>query len=248
MSANLTFEKVSVHFQILRHDDYNLKATLVNILRKKNRQRQIVTALDHVSLSLHVGDRLGLVGANGSGKTTLLRVAAGVLPPTLGKVKLIPKTLNLLGDAGLGLNPEISGRENLRELALIQGLSWSIVNKKLPQMEEDTGLGERILDPMYTYSAGMHARVRLAVMCQLEPELIVLDEGIGQADREFTQRSEGHIQKMIERTPVVVIASHDEGLLKRYCTKFAFLQDGHVKAVDTFDRIQYLYHQSVPMR
>lgn len=229
MATELHLESVSVEFQLLRHDDYNLKATLVNALRRKRPLRQSIKALTDVTLTLREGERLGVVGANGAGKTTLLRVVAGVLPPTSGRIYPASKTLNLLGDSGSGLNPEISGRENLRELALIQGMSWSEVSERLLEMEDTAGLGDRIRDPVYSYSAGMQTRLRLAVLFQQSPQVMVLDEGLALADREFTQANMGRFETLIEGTSMVLIASHSEELIQKFCTHAVLLRGGRVE-------------------
>lgn len=245
MATDLRLESVSVEFEVLRHDDYNLKATLVNTLRRKRPLRQSIKALTDVTLTLREGDRLGVIGANGSGKTTLLRVVAGVLPPTTGRIYPARKTLNLLGDSGSGLNPEISGLENLRELALIQGMSWSEVSERLPEMEDIAGLGDRIRDPVYSYSAGMQTRLRLAVLFQQHPDVMVLDEGLGLADREFTQTNSDRFENLMNRTSILLVASHSETLIEHYCSRAVLLRGGTVESEGSVSSVLASYRSSI---
>jgi ABC-type polysaccharide/polyol phosphate transport system ATPase subunit len=195
-------------------------------------------------MELRDGERVAVVGSNGAGKTTLLRVLAGVLPPTSGQVDLRPETLNLLGDATASLNPEVSGRENLLELFVIYGLHLEDAKSRLANAERVVDIGERILDPVYTYSAGMQTRLRLAVLFQLEPKVIILDEGIGLADRSFTVRNASKLNDLIDRTPVVVIASHSHDLLTRYCSRGIVLSAGRVSADGPITEILDSYQAS----
>lgn len=221
-------QKISVAFRILRHDDYNLKGLLARALLGRRRIDRRVIALDQVSIEISEGERVGLVGRNGAGKTTLLRVLAGVLPPTSGKVELSPNTLNLLGDSAAALNPEISGRDNLLELLLINGLQMKEARRRLDETSHIVDIGERIWDPVYTYSAGMQARLRLAALFQLEPQAIILDESIGLADQSFNSKNVDRLNNLIYQSSVVVIASHSPELLLRYCTRGVFLENGRV--------------------
>ncbi len=92
----------------------------------------MVRALSDINLRLESGDRLGLVGSNGAGKTTLLRVLAGIYEPVLGSLQ-VQGSLNALLDPNLGMNMELTGRENI----LLRGLYNGLPRSALPRLEED---------------------------------------------------------------------------------------------------------------
>ena len=101
-------------------------------LGKDQQQRVVVRALSDINLRLRSGDRLGLVGSNGAGKTTLLRVLAGIYEPVLGRLH-VKGSLNALLDPNLGMNMELTGRENI----LLRGLYNGLPRSALPRLEED---------------------------------------------------------------------------------------------------------------
>src|SRR5690349_21277350 len=114
--AKIDIASVSVFFPLYHGSSRSLKKTVFAAasgrLGEDQQQRVVVEALRDVSFTLQSGDRLGLVGGNGAGKTTLLRTLAGIYEPVIGHVR-VQGSLNALLDPNLGMNPELSGRENI---------------------------------------------------------------------------------------------------------------------------------------
>jgi ABC-type polysaccharide/polyol phosphate transport system ATPase subunit len=140
-----------------------------------------VRALDRVDLTIEHGTRIGLIGRNGAGKSTLLHVLAGVYVPESGSVAVEGKIASLFGGS-LGIDPELSGRENIELRGLYLGLSKSEINERMEEVIAFTELGPFIEMPFRSYSAGMRARLDFAISTAIEAEILLLDEGLGAGD------------------------------------------------------------------
>ena len=112
-----------------------------------------VRALDNIFLRISDGQRVGLVGRNGSGKTTLLRLLAGVYTPTIGNVTVRGRVSAAL-DNSLGMDVEISGRENIYILGYYRGYGKSEISAQIEAIIGVAELGKFIDLPVRSYSAG----------------------------------------------------------------------------------------------
>ena len=106
-------------------------------------------ALDDVTFSLEQGGRLGIVGENGSGKSTLLKVLAGVLVPNQGTVQVNGRVSALL-ELGAGFNPELPGRENIRQFSMLHGMRRDEIEEALPEIIQFSELRDAIDQPVKT--------------------------------------------------------------------------------------------------
>jgi ABC-2 type transport system ATP-binding protein/lipopolysaccharide transport system ATP-binding protein len=186
-----------------------------------------VQALDNVSLEIDEGDRVGLIGHNGAGKTTLLRVMAGIYEPQEGVVDIEGKVTPMF-DVSLGIDPESSGHENIILRALYMGLSRAEIRKKVDGIAEFTELGDFLKLPVKTYSEGMQARLAFAIATCIEPEILLLDEGIGAGDAAFLAKANLRRARYIESTGILVLASHSEELIHKFCNKVVIMEHGRV--------------------
>ena len=202
-----------------------------------------IQALDDVSLAFEHGDRVGLVGHNGAGKTTLLRVLAGIYEPTAGRA-FVDGQVAPLFDASLGMDPESTGYENILLRGLYLGLSKAEIRAKTDEIAAFTELGTFLEMPIRTYSAGMHARLAFAVSTCIEPEILLLDEGIGAGDKAFLEKAQHRIAALIGRAGILVLASHAEDLLRRLCNKAVLMERGRVILAGPLDRVLAKYNRA----
>ena len=236
---------VTVVHELLTTRDYNLKRRLVRGLGvKRGGGPEQIVALRGVDLHVVGGTRLGIVGANGAGKSTLLSVIAGVLAPTSGAVWVEGKVLPLLGAGGAGLDVEQSGADNALEMGILLGESPDEMAERLPAIAEFSGLGDRLLSPVYSYSSGMAARLRFSVITSMRPDILVLDEGIGLADAEFAERAQDRLADFYSAAGVLVMASHADGLLRTHCEQGLWLDKGSVVMRGSIDEVLAAYHES----
>jgi ABC-type polysaccharide/polyol phosphate transport system ATPase subunit len=192
-------------------------------------RQRFVTALDGVSFSLEAGDRLGLVGSNGAGKTTLLNVLYGIYEPTTGSVEINGR-VDALFNISLGFRREATGRRNIFLRGLINGWTESEIEERIPAIVEFSELGDFIDLPLKAYSQGMAARLAFSVATALEPEILLMDEWIGAGDRSFQDKASARMRTLSKQAGIIVIASHNQTLLRNTCNKILELDHGKLKS------------------
>lgn len=185
----------------------------------------LVKAIQEMSLSIKDGDRLGLVGRNGAGKTTLLRVMAGIYKPTKGHVYTSGKISCLLG-TGFGMDDDATGYENIFLSGIYIGIKPTEMKKKVDDIIDFSELGDFIHLPMRTYSAGMKARLSFAIATSYTPEILLIDEGIGAGDAAFFNKAQKRLKSFMNNSRILVLASHANELIKTFCNKAIYLDNG----------------------
>ncbi len=245
--VRVSLDAVAVSFPVYQADSRSLKKRVLfrgsggRIGRDAN-QRIVVEALRDVSLSLRSGDRLALVGSNGAGKTTLLRVIAGIYEPAHGTVTTRGR-ISPMFDVNLGIDPELSGYENIRTRGLLLGISSRGIENQIPEIAEFSELGDYLDMPVRTYSSGMMLRLGFAVATCFEPEILLMDEWILAGDAHFMAKAQSRIQKFVERASVLVLSSHNLDLCSRWCTKALWLEQGQVRALGPVEEVLGEYRQ-----
>lgn len=228
-SPSISCRDLTLRFPVFGADARSLKKHLVNVAVGGRFSRLAgvteVTALSAVNLELRSGDRLGLVGHNGSGKTTLLRALAGAYEPDEGAVEVNGRIGALL-NLGVGVDPSASGLQNIRLQAKISGMSRTEIDAKFEQMAAFTGLGAFLAMPVKTYSAGMQARLAFAVLTAIEADVLLMDEWIAVGDAAFQEQASQRLRALVERSGILVLASHDHDILRHYCNKVMRMESG----------------------
>ena len=184
-----------------------------------------VTALSNINLELKAGDRLGLIGHNGSGKTTLLRALSGAYEPDEGRVEVFGRIASLL-DLNLGIDPTATGLDNIYLRGRVAGLSAKEIDGRMDEISEFSGLGPYLAMPLKTYSAGMQARLAFAVATSVEADVVLMDEWIAVGDVDFRDAAQARLMNLVEQAHIMVLASHELGLVKALCNKFLYMDHG----------------------
>jgi ABC-2 type transport system ATP-binding protein/lipopolysaccharide transport system ATP-binding protein len=243
--ASISLEHVSIEFPI-----YNARARRLTgeLFRRAVGGRIKADAGSHVSvvalrdvcLELRDGDRLGLIGHNGAGKSTLLRVLAGIYEPIAGRVS-IEGTVASLTDITMGIDLEASGYENIVLRGVFLGLPVKDARGMIPEVEAFTGLGEFLQLPLRTYSSGMLLRLAFAVTTAVIPEILIMDEMIGAADASFAAKAAARLNQMITDSRILVIASHDVEIIRRFCNRAALMETGRIVRLEGVDQVVAAY-------
>ncbi len=232
--AHISIENLTVEFAIFGASARSLKNQLLSQAtggRVMAGARDVITvrAIDHLNLEINDGDRVGLVGHNGSGKTTLLRVLAGIYKPNGGAITIEGQVGALL-DPTAGMDPESSGIENIYLRGYMMGMSRREIASKLDEIADFTELGDFLELPMRTYSAGMFARLAFAVSTAARHDILLIDEGMSAGDAAFQKKAQQRIENLFDRTPIIILASHSEGLISEFCTRRVQMEHGVVKS------------------
>ena len=188
----------------------------------------VVEALRDVDLSLRQGDRVGLVGHNGAGKSTLLRLLAGIYEPTRGQARIRGRVAPVF-DLAVGMDPEISGYENILIRGLFLGMNRREMERRVDEIAEFTELGDYLSMPLRTYSTGMRVRLALGVVTSIDPEILILDEGIGAVDAAFLEKARDRLRDLVSRSGMLVFASHSDEFLVELCDTAIWMDGGVIR-------------------
>ena len=175
------------------------------------------TALAGVNLNVRQGEFVALFGRNGAGKTTFLKVAATLVRPTEGKLRI--------QGIDIGENSEDARRrigflshntyvyrdlnplENLRFFAKLYGVDGS--DERLIGLLDRVGLRRRMNDPVRSFSRGLNQRVGIARVMLHDPSLILLDEPYTGLDANAVETLNAMLDEAHSRGKTVILTTHD---------------------------------------
>jgi len=200
----------------------------------------IVDALRDITLSLRTGERVGLVGRNGAGKSTLLRLLSGIYEPTRGSATMRGRVAPVF-DLGLGMDPEISGYENIIIRGLFLGENRRSMLSKIDEIAEFTELGAYLSMPLRTYSTGMRVRLAIGVVTSIDPEILLFDEAIGALDGDFLMKAQVKLDDLVKRCGILVVAAHSSEFLVRLCKTGIWLDRGTIKLTGGIEEVLGAY-------
>lgn len=204
-----------------------------NVIQKSAEKQRVIKhssyrVLNNINLEIKTGDRVGILGRNGAGKSTLLRMLANIYKPSLGTLHVDGKISNLF-DVKLGMNIEATGYENIVNLSIMRGHSKKVARNMIPDIETFTELDEFLNQPVRTYSTGMQMKLAFAVATSICPEIMLIDEIIGAGDSHFMKKATQRLEQMIEQSNILVLTSHSNAIIKRFCNKVIVLGHGEIQ-------------------
>lgn len=206
-----------------------------HLIRQGARVRRI-RVLDGVTFTATPGMSLGIIGLNGSGKSSLLRMIAGIYPPTDGTCRVVGRVTTVFSNQ-LGMNPNATGAENVRIMALLLGLKSESIDDLVKEVAKFSELGDYMNIPIRAYSAGMKTRIGFGVATSGSPEVLLIDEVFGTGDHSFMAKARARMQDLISRAGVVMLASHSAELLREYCSHLLWLHRGKVMAFGEIEQV-----------
>ncbi|MGY1804711.1 ABC transporter ATP-binding protein [Blastococcus sp. SYSU D00922] len=232
-----------VDFPIFDAKSRSLKKTVMGLVGGNittETKVPVIEALSHIDLTLEHGARVGLVGHNGAGKSTLLRLLSGIYEPTRGFAEVRGRVAPVF-DLGVGMDPEISGLENIIVRGLFLGMTRKQMEQRIDDIAEFTELGDFLRMPLRTYSTGMRIRLALGVVTSIDPEILILDEGIGAVDAAFLEKSKKRLSELVDRAGLLVFASHSDEFLKELCDTAIWMEHGRIKQQGPIDEVLDAY-------
>ena len=194
----------------------------------KVRKSNIFWALEDISLDIHKGESIGIRGVNGAGKSTLLKVIAGIISPDRGSISTIKGIFPGLLTIRTGFNLYLNGIDNAILKGLYLGMTKEYIKSKIADITELSGLGNAILDPVSTYSAGMLTRLSFCINYFCAPDLLLIDESLGVGDAEFKKKSSALIHELVRSDRTVVVVSHEQEALESLCDKIYTIEKGRI--------------------
>jgi lipopolysaccharide transport system ATP-binding protein len=230
----LRAEHLAIDFPLYHGESRSLKKTVFAVasargrLGEDRRHRMVVQAVRDVNFELANGDRLGLIGANGAGKTTLLRALAGIYEPSGGRIVIEGAIFPLL-DASQGMNPDLTGRENIRLRGLFNGLDERAIASLQDDVAEFAELAQFIDLPVRIYSSGMMVRLGFALATAIRPQILLMDEWILAGDAQFMGRARARLETMVQGAEILVLSSHSADVLLRWCNRLIWMEQGEVR-------------------
>ncbi|MCH2547496.1 MAG: ATP-binding cassette domain-containing protein [Alphaproteobacteria bacterium] len=226
----------------MRHVGINYNASLMR------RPRHDFWALKDVSLTLHRGESLGVIGRNGMGKSTLLRTMSGILKPDKGQFSLQKDATAALLSLQVGFVPHLSGRENIFLSGLLLGMRYQQIEEVFSKIITFAELENAIEKPISTYSDGMKARLGFAVSFQLDPDILLVDEVLGVGDAAFREKSSEMMKRRIHSDRTVVLVSHNANTIRELCERCVWIEEGVTVAEGPTDEIMRDYQNYVGKR
>jgi ABC-2 type transport system ATP-binding protein len=196
-----------------------------------------VAAVQDLDLTVRAGEVYGFLGPNGAGKTTTLRMLLGLVRPSAGSLRLLGRRPDARGHLdgvgalieGPAFYPYLSGRDNLRVLALHAGVPISRVATVL----ETVDLTDRARDRYSTYSMGMKQRLGLAAALLKDPRLLILDEPTNGLDPAGMADMRLLVRKLAADGTTVLFSSHLLGEVQQICDRVGVISHGRLVAETT---------------
>jgi ABC-type polysaccharide/polyol phosphate transport system ATPase subunit len=244
--TRLVLDNVGVEFPLYQSKARSLKRTAIRaaigglIGVSAETGRTSVRALHEINLEIRAGDRVALVGHNGAGKTTLLRVMAGIYHPSTGTLSSEGHRVPLF-DIGLGLDDEATGYENILLRGLVMGSTRKEIEQRTADIADFSGLGEFLDMPVRTYSSGMLVRLLFAIATSIRADILLMDEWLAAGDQDFIDKVKQRLHEFVDRAHILVLASHDLGLLSRICTKAVWLEGGQIRLMGPVAEVIHAY-------
>ncbi|PIT03753.1 sugar ABC transporter ATP-binding protein [Bradyrhizobium nitroreducens] len=224
--VSISLRNVCLDYPLYGAYDYSLKRRLLGRLIREPGEMRIIRAVDNVTIEAETGARIGLAGPNGSGKSTLLRLIAGVYPPSSGSIAVEGNVVPLLG-LNAGVNLDFVAEDNIALLLRISGRKPT--RATIDEIWAFTELEARMQRlPLRMFSSGMLMRVLFATATAFPADILLLDEWLSVVDEHFAEKAQERLLNLVSQAAIVIIASHDQPLLRRTCSRIVTLDHGRI--------------------
>jgi ABC-type polysaccharide/polyol phosphate transport system ATPase subunit len=240
--TTVQLDALSIHFRVPREQVSGIKEFAIRKMRRQLAYMD-VWALRQVSLTIHAGEMLGVVGRNGAGKSTLLKAIARVLHPTEGRVRVYGQVVPVL-DLGGGFHPELTGRENIYLYASLLGHSRAETGRRLNEIVEFAELGDFLDAPLRTYSTGMSMRLAFAVAACRPAEVLLVDEALSVGDEAFQRKCLERMRAHRDSGACIVLVSHAAEAIRKHCDRAIWLEAGRLRLDGKPAEVLAGYHAS----
>ncbi len=207
-----------------------------------------LTAVNKLDLEVHPGEIFGLLGQNGAGKTTTILMLLGLSEPTSGEATVmgldpawepreVKRRVGYLPDA-VGFYGGLTGRQNLRYTARLNGLRRDEAEPSIDEVLEQVGLTDRANDPVEQYSRGMRQRLGIADALVKSPDLLILDEPTTSIDPLGVVEILELLRRLVkDRGLSIMLSSHLLSQVQSVCDRIGIFNAGRMIGVGTVDEL-----------
>lgn len=224
----ISIKNLSKCYQIYDNPRDRLKQFILPRLSRSGKQYfREFWALQNISLDIHRGETLGILGRNGAGKSTLLQIICGTLSQTAGSVDVNGRIAALL-ELGAGFNPEFTGRENVYLNGSVLGLSIEEIDQRFAEIESFADIGDFIDQPVKSYSSGMYVRLAFAVQACVDPEILIVDEALSVGDIGFQYKCFKRMEALRKKGVTIIMVTHSTGSILDYADRCIVLDRGRI--------------------
>ena len=185
--------------------------------------------VDDVSLTLGSGEIAILIGAPGGGKTSVLKIAACLVRPTSGVVRVEGGSESLIHPRA-GWHTSLTGRDNLVLRGLAQGLRRAEARRRCERIAGFAEIEALIDRPVQEYSDVMLSRLTFGAMAFLDARVLLWDDVLERYDPTFRQKCLALIPSLTREGKAILMATHDMGKAEEISPRAIWIDDGRVRA------------------
>jgi ABC-type polysaccharide/polyol phosphate transport system ATPase subunit len=218
------------------------KEYFLHPLRKTTYERN--EALKGVGFEIEQGEFFGIIGPNGSGKSTLLRIIAGIYVPDSGSVR-VNGLLSPFIELGVGFNPDLNARANIRINGTLMGLTKRQLDEKFDEILAFAELERFVDQKLKNYSSGMRLRLAYSIAIQVPFDILLLDEVLAVGDEAFAEKCFATFEQFREDGKTIVLVTHSLVMVARFCDRVLFLENGVAQAIGGADDVIDRYRERV---
>lgn len=227
-SPIVTVEGLQLSYVIDHYTNRSVRDLFINLtkspLKTLSTKERYYHVLNNINFEISHGDRVGLLGVNGAGKTSLCRCLAGMITPQHGRIS-INGSARAIFDTGVGILPDLTGRENAEVICslIYPDISQQERNLIIKDALDFSELGEFLDVPFLKYSKGMQTRLSLSLVSAKGCDLLILDEVYDGADVFFQEKVSARVMRMIENSGAVLFVSHSIEQIEKTCNRLIIL-------------------------
>jgi len=202
-------------------------------------------AVRDIGFTVKRGEALAVIGHNGAGKSTLLKILYGLLQADTGSMRIEGRVVGLI-ELGAGINPLLTGRENIVLVAALHGLSRPQAPGIIDEVLDFAELGHVADIVVQMYSTGMRARLSYAIAAMLRPSVLLIDEVLAVGDVAFQRKCITHLQRFLASGGALLLVSHAPYQIQAICSQAILLDHGEMIASGDVAQVMRRYLELRP--
>jgi ABC-type polysaccharide/polyol phosphate transport system ATPase subunit len=228
MSDAIEVDGLRKAFRLPHEQRTTFKEYFLNPFKRVEYETQI--ALQDVSFTVEEGEFFGVIGPNGSGKSTLLKLVAGIYRQDAGRVRVNGR-LSPFIELGVGFNPELTARDNVRINGTLLGMSRGDLATRFESIIAFAELERFVDQKLKNFSSGMQMRLAYSIAIQVEFDILLLDEVLAVGDAAFQSKCFASLGELRAAGKTIVYVTHDLGTVEDRCDRALLLVNGRQAAL-----------------